>query len=72
MLSQLKNYLIQSGQEVSLYHLSEKFNAAPSALRPMLNVWIDKGKVTEIFKTPQCGVSCSSCNVELITMFKWV
>jgi len=71
MLSAIKAYAM-ARSKVSLHELSEHFQLSTDTLRPMLDVWINKGKLIKCSKALHCGVKCQKCHPEMIEWFEWV
>ena len=69
MLTDLKGYLVER-RAASLSEIALRFHAAPEALRPMLEVWIRKGKVRRSGGV-KCG-GCASCAAADIEIYEWV
>ncbi len=68
ILVNLKAY-IQKHHAVSLFELTQAFGVQADALRPMLNIWINKGVISKANKTPQCGSRCLKCEPTLTEMY---
>lgn len=69
MLTALKAYLVDR-RTVSLNEIARRFAIDPEALRPMLDLWIRKGKVRRSGGA-RCG-SCVSCAPADLEFYEWV
>ncbi len=70
LLQQIKTY-IQQRQIVSLFDLKREFGADSDVLRDMLELWIQKGKVRCMQRTPACGTRCTNCDPLFTEMYEW-
>jgi hypothetical protein len=71
LLQQIKAYLKQR-HIVSLLDLKKEFGADSDVLRDMLNLWIQKGQVRCLQKTPACGTRCTNCDPLFTEMYEWI
>lgn len=71
LLQQIKAYLKQR-QIVSLLDLKREFGADADVLRDMLHLWIQKGQVRCLQKTPACGTRCTNCDPLFTEMYEWI
>ncbi|MBX9586590.1 MAG: FeoC-like transcriptional regulator [Gammaproteobacteria bacterium] len=71
LLQQVKQYLMQR-HVVSLMDLKREFKSDSDVLRDMLQLWIAKGKVRCLQKTPACGVRCTQCDPLLTELYEWI
>ncbi len=71
ILSQIRDYLRQR-QRVALRDLCNHFQTDTDALRAMLAVWINKGKVRKMPVSKNCGSSCCKCDAALTEFYEWV
>ncbi len=69
MLTDLKGYLSER-RAASLSEIARRFATDPEALRPMLDLWIRKGKVRRSGGAA-CG-GCVSCAPADIEFYEWV
>lgn len=72
-LSQLKAFMIER-KRVSLDEIAIHFGSDPSAVRPMLDTWMAKGRVEKLDLQGGCGkagASCS-CSAKPSEIFEWV
>ena len=66
MLSHLIELLESKGNGLSLSQIGRALNAQPSAVLPMLELLVRKGRVIEIGPDGNCCISCalqSECNL---------
>ncbi len=71
LLQQIKQYLV-ARRIVSIMDLKREFNSDADILRDMLQLWIQKGQVRCLQKTPACGVRCTQCDPLFTEMYEWV
>ena len=71
ILSDLRQYLKQH-QRVALKDLCNHFQTDADALRGMLKVWINKGKVRQLPLPQNCGSSCCKCDSALTELYEWI
>lgn len=74
-LSDLKTFLIDR-RRVSLTEIGLHFDSAESAVRPMLEQWIAKGRVRPLAGADTCGCGKAgtgcACAHKPAEMFEWV
>jgi hypothetical protein len=70
ILSDIKAYLQARGQ-ATLSDMMVHFNADAEALRPMLDVWVRKGKLERFSVSPDCGGNCNLCAPEATEIYRW-
>lgn len=70
ILSDIRRYLEQRGQ-ATLGDIALHFDADPGAVRGMLEVWIQKGKVQRQMATASCGGSCTQCDPAATEIYVW-
>jgi len=70
ILTDIRDYLKQQGQ-VSLRDMSLHFGMDQDSIRPLLEQWIAKGKVTRLPSGSLCGGGCRSCSPETIEIYAW-
>lgn len=70
ILSAVRDYLEQHGQ-ATLADIALHFDMEPAALQGMLEVWIDKGKVSRTDLTASCGNTCSRCDPASTELYVW-
>ncbi|HVT62316.1 MAG TPA: FeoC-like transcriptional regulator [Legionellaceae bacterium] len=68
MLLALRDY-IKRYQMVSTEQLVREFHMAAEALEPMLEIWIQKGKIQLCTDKKRCGTSCQSCQPQVY--YEW-
>jgi len=74
ILAQIKQYLRQQRQ-VSLWDLAKRFNSEPTALLPMLELWIRKGQLLKCETKFSCATKCHQCrqcDPLMLELFQWV
>ena len=67
----VKQYLKERGDAVPLKDVALHFGRAADAVRPLLEVWVGKGKVRHT-KAEACGKGCCKCDPETLELFEWV
>ncbi len=70
ILSDIRHYLEARGQ-ATLADIALHFDAAPDAVRGMLEVWIRKGRVHRQMATASCGSSCHQCDPAATEIYLW-
>jgi putative ferrous iron transport protein C len=70
ILSDLRDYLIESGQ-VPVTGLARKFGIDEPALRGMLEIWERKNKLRFIQTESNCD-GCTSCAVGSCEICEWI
>jgi putative ferrous iron transport protein C len=70
ILSDLRQYLQERGQ-ATLADLALHFETDPAAVRPMLDLWIRKGKVQRWEAGTGCGTSCQRCDAAATEIYCW-
>jgi len=70
ILSDIRRYLEQRKQ-ATLGDIAMHFDADPDAVRGMLEVWIQKGKVYRQMATASCGGSCTQCDPAATEIYVW-
>ena len=71
ILSDLRSYLKQQ-HKVALADLVNHFDMDANALRGMLGVWVNKGKVRKMSREAECGTSCCQCDPALTEIYEWL
>ncbi len=61
MLSQLISFLEQRDNGVSLVEISRAMHAQPSAIMPMIELLVQRGRLLEIGPDGKC---CTTCGVQ--------
>lgn len=69
MLLQLREY-IQRERVVSMQQLTREFHMAESALRPMLELWVQKGAILPHQQQKACQSACSQCNTAAVVFYQ--
>ena len=70
ILTELRQVLQTQGP-LSLGELAGRLDASPEAVRSMLEVWIDKGRVSRLSTAAGCGSSCQRCDAEQTEFYAW-
>jgi len=70
ILAEIRDYLEERGQ-ATLADIALHVDADPDAVRGMLQVWIDKGKVYKQMATGSCGGSCTQCDPATTEIYVW-
>ena len=70
ILSALRDYIRQQ-VHATLADIALHFDAEPTALRGMLDVLIDKGKVRKTSLTTSCGSNCNRCDPASTEIYVW-
>jgi hypothetical protein len=70
ILSDVKAYLQARGQ-ATLSDMMIHFDTDADALRPMLAVWLRKGRVERLSASPDCGSNCNLCAPEATEIYRW-
>lgn len=72
-MSELKTFLIER-HRASLVEIGLHFASPASAVRPMLDQWIAKGRVRRLDNVSTCGKAGSgcSCQEKPVEVFEWV
>jgi len=71
ILTEIRDYL-RAQNQASLRDMALQFSMEQDALRPILEQWIEKGKVIKLPEGTACGGGCNSCEPETIEIFQWV
>jgi hypothetical protein len=71
ILTDVRDYLKQHGQ-APLRDMALVFGMEQDTLRPLIEQWIAKGKVTKLPQGTACGGGCSSCAPQDIEIYQWV
>lgn len=71
ILAEIKHYL-SSQHSATLNDLSIHFDTDPEALRDMLQLWVQKGKIKMIQTEGGCGGKCGKCKCASFETYQWV
>ena len=71
ILTEIRDYLKTKGQ-APLRDMALEFKMEQDALRPILEQWINKGKITKLPQGTTCGGGCHSCEPEAIELYQWI
>lgn len=71
ILTEIRDYL-KVKKQAPLRDMALEFNMEQDALRPLLEQWADKGKITRLPQGTTCGGGCHSCEPEAIELYQWV
>jgi hypothetical protein len=69
MLARIRDYLQQRGP-ASLGDIARHLDAEPAAVRPMLEVWINKGRVSRL-PLASCPGGCRQCDGADTELYAW-
>lgn len=69
ILTDVRDYVEQQGQ-APLRDMALHFGMEPDALRPLLQQWIDKGKISRLPAGTPCQ-GCSSCTPDSVEIYRW-
>lgn len=61
-----------SRSKASLHELTVHFKVSREVLLPMMEVWINKGKIRRCEKESHCGIKCLQCKPSTVEWFEWV
>ncbi len=67
----LKNYL-ESRKLTPLADISNRFKADPDIIRPMLDLWIDKGRLKRYRNGKPCQKGCCGCHRASMEIYEWI
>jgi hypothetical protein len=70
ILSDIGRY-VQAHHQVTLNQIAVHFNAQPDAVRGMLEIWVNKGKISRQMATTSCGSTCQQCDTALTEIYIW-
>lgn len=70
ILQQVRDYIKQRGQ-ATLADIALHVDADESAVRGMLQRWIDKGLVERQMLASSCGSSCDKCAPAATELYVW-
>ena len=70
-LIQLKKY-IQSRTIVPLQDMALHFQVEVETVRPLLDVWISKGKVRKLQQTTGVCKGCCKCDPATVEVYEWI
>lgn len=70
ILSELRDYL-KTHRRAALIDLSHRFDAAPDALRGMLERLMAKGQVEKLPQGTPCGGGCCKCDSATVEIYAW-
>ena len=71
IVTQVRDYLKLQGQ-AALRDMALAFNMEQSALRPIVEQWIAKGKVRKLPSGTECQSGCTYCSPDEIEIYQWV
>ena len=71
ILTEIRDYL-KVKKQAPLRDMALEFNIEQDALRPILEQWVNKGKITKLPQGTTCGGGCHSCEPEVIELYQWV
>lgn len=67
----IKQYLKERGGIVPLKDVALHFRRDADAVRPLLEMWVNKGKV-RLTRAEACGKGCCKCDPEHLELYEWV
>lgn len=70
ILSEVRDYLRERGQ-ATLGDIALHFDTDPQAMRGMLDIWVQKGRVERSSLMPACGSSCNKCDMATTEIYRW-
>ncbi|OOZ40356.1 FeoC-like transcriptional regulator [Solemya elarraichensis gill symbiont] len=70
ILSEVREYVKERGR-VTLADIVLHFDSDPESVRPMLEIWIKKGKIRKEMLTSACGSSCNACDTATTEIYTW-
>lgn len=70
IVTEVRDYLKARGQ-ASLRDMALDFGMDQDALRPVVEQWVLKGKVTKLPEGSTCSGGCSACEPETIELYQW-
>jgi hypothetical protein len=63
VLLQIRDYICREGV-VSTQQLTREFHLDLPALQPMLDLWINKGKICKLGDKAKCNSACFKCRTQ--------
>ncbi len=66
----IKHYLQGKGL-VAMKDVALHFNQNADTVRPLLDIWVSKGKVKRA-ETKACGKGCCKCDPATLELYEWV
>jgi hypothetical protein len=70
ILTELRRVLQTQGP-LSLGEIAKRLDSSPEAVRSMLEIWIEKGRVSRLATAEGCGSSCQGCAVTQTEYYAW-
>ena len=67
----IRKYL-QQRKPATLHDIALHFRMPADAARPMLDLWIKKGKVKKHAANPGCSKGCCKCDPATIETYEWL
>ena len=67
----IRRYL-QQRKMATLHDIAAHFQMDKSAVKPMLEIWIQKGKVKKHNNNLGCSKGCSKCDPATIETYEWL
>lgn len=71
MLLQIRDF-IRREQVVSIQQLTREFHLEEPALKPMLEIWINKGVIRPCEEKTACQSSCFRCNTQSPQYYQYI
>ncbi len=67
----VKKYLQGRGL-VAMKDVALHFNQNADTIRPLLDIWIGKGKVKRAAAGQACGKGCCHCDPAMLELYEWI
>ena len=67
----IKKYLMKR-VSAQMAELASHFQAEPEVLEPMLQFWINKGKVRKIHADSRHCSGCAQCMCQSVSIYEWI
>jgi hypothetical protein len=71
MLLQIRDYMRRE-KVVSTQQLSREFLIDSSALKPMLDLWVNKGLILKLQEKAKCQSSCFKCPSKVPEYYQYI
>lgn len=70
ILADVRDYLRLRGQ-ASLAEIAHHVGSDPEAVRAMLALWVEKGRVSRVVPGGGCGTGCRQCDPAQTEVYVW-
>ena len=67
----IKRYL-QERKVATLHDIAVPVRREPETVRPMLALWLGKGKVKKIAGSAGCSKGCCKCDPTTLELYEWI